>query len=64
MYKRKHLDDIPVAKVREFETGLLEFLRDRKGDVLQKIKDVGDLTPEIEELIKSTIASFKATFRA
>jgi len=31
---------------------------------LQKIKDVGDLTPEIEDLIKSTIASFKATFRA
>ena len=61
---RGHLDDIPAAKVREFETGLLEFLRDRKGDVLQKIKDVGDLTPEIEELIKSTIASFKATFRA
>ncbi|MFM8400339.1 MAG: F0F1 ATP synthase subunit alpha, partial [Pirellula sp.] len=59
-----HLDDIPVAKVREFETGLLEFLRDRKADVLQKIKDVGDLTPEIEELIKSTIAAFKATFRA
>jgi F-type H+-transporting ATPase subunit alpha len=60
---RGHLDDIPVSKVREFETGLLEFLRDRKGDVLKKINEVGDLTPEIEELIKSTIGAFKATFR-
>ncbi len=60
---RGHLDDIPVSKVREFETGLLEFLRDRKSDVLKKINDVGDLTPEIEELIKSTIGAFKATFR-
>ena len=60
---RGHLDDIPVRKVREFETGLIEFLRDRKSDVLKKINDVGDLTPEIEELIKSTIGAFKATFR-
>jgi F-type H+-transporting ATPase subunit alpha len=60
---RGHLDDIPVSKVREFETGLMEFLRDRKSDVLKKINDVGDLTPEIEELIKSTIGAFKATFR-
>jgi len=60
---RGHLDDIPVSKVREFETGLIEFLRDRKSDVLKKINDVGDLTPEIEELIKSTIGAFKATFR-
>ena len=61
---RGHLDDIPVAKVREFETGLLDFLRDRKGDVLQKINDFADLTPEVEEMIKSTISAFKATFRA
>jgi F-type H+-transporting ATPase subunit alpha len=60
---RGHLDDIPVSKVREFETGLIEFLRDRKSDVLKKINEVGDLTPEIEELIKSTIGAFKATFR-
>ena len=60
---RGHLDDIPVSKVREFETGLIEFLRDRQSDVVKKINEVGDLTPEIEELIKSTIGAFKATFR-
>jgi F-type H+-transporting ATPase subunit alpha len=60
---RGHLDDIPVAKVREFEIGLLSFLRDRKPEVIRKIQDVADLTPEVEELIKSTIAAFKATFR-
>jgi F-type H+-transporting ATPase subunit alpha len=60
---RGYLDDIPVAKVREFEDGLLAFLRDRKPEVLQKIRDVADLTGEVEELIKSTITAFKATFR-
>ena len=60
---RGYLDDVPVAKVREFETGLLAFLRDRKSEVLRKIQDVGDLTGEVEEMIKSTITAFKATFR-
>lgn len=60
---RGHLDDIPVAKVREFELGLLAYLRDRKPEVIRKILEVADLTPEVEEMIKSTIASFKATFR-
>ncbi|MFN9435322.1 MAG: F0F1 ATP synthase subunit alpha [Planctomycetota bacterium] len=60
---RGYLDDIPVSKVREFETGLLTFLRDRKPEVSQKIRDVADLTTEVEDMIKSTITAFKATFR-
>jgi F-type H+-transporting ATPase subunit alpha len=60
---RGYLDDIAVAKVREFENGLLTFLRDRKPEVSQKIRDVADLTTEVEEMIKSTITAFKATFR-
>ena len=61
---RGHLDDIPVPKVREFEKGLLQFIADRKPELMNKIRDVGDLTSEIEEEIKSSIAAFKATFRA
>ncbi len=60
---RGYLDDIPVDKVREFEIGLLTFLHDRKPEVAQKILDVADLTSEVEEMIKSTITAFKATFR-
>ncbi|MFN7733416.1 MAG: F0F1 ATP synthase subunit alpha [Pirellula sp.] len=60
---RGYLDDIPVAKVRDFENGLLSYLRDRKPEVTAKIQEIKDLTPEVEELIKSTITSFKATFR-
>jgi len=60
---RGHLDSVAVAKVRDFEKGLIEFIRDRNPDLLKKIKDVGDLTTEIEEAIKAAIASFKTTFR-
>jgi F-type H+-transporting ATPase subunit alpha len=61
---RGHLDDVPVAKVREFEQGLLDFIRNRSPELLEKITQVGDLTTEIEEAIKGAISGFKATFRA
>jgi len=60
---RGYLDDIPVAKVREFEVGLLSYVRDRKPELISKIQEGKDLTSEVEEMIKSTITAFKATFR-
>lgn len=60
---RGHLDEIKVDRVREFEVGLLNYVRDRKPELLTKIREVGDLTSEIEEAIKSVISGFKATFR-
>jgi F-type H+-transporting ATPase subunit alpha len=60
---RGHLDEIAVDRVREFEIGLLNFVRDRKPELLTKIREVADLTSEIEEQIKSAITTFKASFR-
>jgi F-type H+/Na+-transporting ATPase subunit alpha len=60
---RGYLDDIPVEKVRDFETGLLNFVRDRKPELLSKIRDEKDLTAEVEEMIKTSITTFKASFR-
>jgi len=60
---RGHLDEVAVDRVREFEIGLLSFVRDRKPDLLIKIREVADLTAEIEEEIKSAITTFKASFR-
>ena len=60
---RGHLDEVAVDRVRDFEIGLLSYVRDRKPDLLVKIREVADLTPEIEEAIKSAITTFKASFR-
>ena len=60
---RGYLDEIPIVRVREFEIGLLNFVRDRKPELLTKIREVADLTSEIEESIKSAITTFKASFR-
>jgi F-type H+/Na+-transporting ATPase subunit alpha len=61
---RGHMDDVPVDKIAEFETRLLEFMRDRKGEVMNKLQETKDLTAEVEEGIKSAIAEFKKGFKA
>ncbi|XZE22187.1 F0F1 ATP synthase subunit alpha [Pirellulaceae bacterium SH449] len=60
---RGHLDDIAVDRVKDFETGLLQYVRDRKPELLTQIRDIADLTSDIEESIKSAIAAFKASFK-
>jgi F-type H+-transporting ATPase subunit alpha len=60
---RGHLDDISVDRVRDFEVGLLNHVKDRAPDLLEKIAEVGDLTTEIEDAIKAVISAFKAGFK-
>jgi F-type H+-transporting ATPase subunit alpha len=61
---RGYLDDIPVEAVRKFEKELYAYLDAEKQDLLQKIREVKDLTPEIEEAIKQTLEDFKKRFVA
>jgi F-type H+-transporting ATPase subunit alpha len=59
---RGYLDDLPVSAVRKFEKELYAYLDAEKQDLLQKIREVKDLTPEIEEEIKKTLEEFKKKF--
>lgn len=54
------LDDVPVEKVREFETDLYKYV-DNNSDVLKKIKETKELTEEIEGELKNVISNFKST---
>ena len=56
---RGHLDDIPVEDVGRFETELLQFMRDRHGDLLRTVHDTGELD---QDLLESAVADFKAGF--
>ncbi len=60
---RGYLDNVPVAKVREFEQGLLQYVKDRHPEIRTKMKDTGDLTSEVEEAMKAAITAFKAGFK-
>jgi F-type H+-transporting ATPase subunit alpha len=50
-----YLDKLPVEKIREFEEKLYAKLDTVYKDVEDKIKEVKDLTSEIEEGMKKVI---------
>jgi F-type H+-transporting ATPase subunit alpha len=57
------LDDLPVAAARKFETELLEFIRNRHGELLKKISAARDLADQDRDALKKAVAEFKTTFK-
>ena len=57
------MDDVEVEHISDFENKMLEFFRDRKSDVLSKIKDVGDLTEDVQNSIRDAIDEFKKGYK-
>jgi F-type H+-transporting ATPase subunit alpha len=59
-----YLDDLPVEQVRDFETGLYEFLDKSYADLMHDLKAKYELTDPIEAKLKKAIAEFKTQFVA
>lgn len=57
------MDDVDVKNVSDFETKLLEFFRDRKGELMDQFKEANNLTDEIEEGVKAAIDEFKKGYQ-
>ncbi len=55
------LDDVAVAKVRSFEEGLRRFLASNHPDLLRDLTANPVSSPEVQERMKSVIATFKQT---
>ena len=58
------LDDVAVADVQRFESGLLEFARTRYGTLLAQIAEKKQITDDIRAELKRAIAEFKERFQA
>ena len=57
------LKDIPVAKVSQFETEFLEYLDEKRTDILDSIRQTKDLTAENEQELRKAIEDFKEIFK-
>jgi F-type H+-transporting ATPase subunit alpha len=57
-----YLDQLPVNRVREFETGLLAFLRSEHRSLLDSIRTEGQLTDAIRTEMKSVLDRFSKNF--
>ncbi len=61
---RGHVDDIAVADISRFEKEFIAYLDNEGKDVSEAILKERALTPEVEELLKKHIETFKKTFAA
>ncbi len=58
-----YLDEVPVDKVKLFQTKLQDYLQTRKESLLRSIRDKGQLDKVLEEQLKATLEDFKATWK-
>ncbi|MGH8905805.1 MAG: F0F1 ATP synthase subunit alpha [Egibacteraceae bacterium] len=56
------LDDLPVADVRRFEAGLREYLRDRHGDLLEDLREDGQLGDDRVERLGKAVDDYADSF--
>lgn len=56
------LDDLPVEAIREFEQGLLRYIRSEKQDLKKEVREKKTLDEELKKEITETINAFKNTF--
>ncbi len=59
-----YMDDIPVDKIRDFETQYLAYLRETKKEVLDAIRDKKVLDDEVRGMLNAAIESFKQGYTA
>ena len=59
-----YLDEWPVEAVAEYEKQMLEFMDSKYADLLNEIKEKGDISDELEEKLKKALDEFKTVFQA
>lgn len=59
---RGHVDDVAAEEIGRFEREFVSYLENEGKEVLTAILKEKALTPEVEELIKGHIATFKKSF--
>jgi F-type H+-transporting ATPase subunit alpha len=57
-----YLDDVPLEDCKRFEAELLDFVATRNREIVEHIRDKGDLPEEIETKLKEAILAFKGIF--
>jgi F-type H+-transporting ATPase subunit alpha len=57
------LDDVPVGDIRRFETEFLDYLTHQQEDILNVIRETGQLGDDTVEQLKKAIGAFKRQFQ-
>ena len=58
-----YLDEWPAESVSDYEAQMLEFMGTKHSDLLQEIKDQGDISDDLVEKMKKALDEFKGVFQ-
>jgi F-type H+-transporting ATPase subunit alpha len=58
------LDDVPTARVKEFESQLYRFLETERPKILAELSETKTLTDDLESALDEAIAAFRESFLA
>jgi len=58
-----YFDEVPVDRVKEYQTKLNEFMTTRKEAVLKAIRDKKQVDKDVEGLLRAASEEFKSTWR-
>lgn len=58
----KYLMDIPVSKVRKFNSEYVQFVKEKYPKILASISETGDISDEVTQSLKASAEEFKAQF--
>ena len=59
-----YLDDIALEDVKRFESGLLNFVENTRGSLLEKLRQRQKIDDEIENELRAAVTEFKERFMA
>ncbi len=59
-----HLDDLRVPRIRDWETGFLEYMRSQEPGIGRAIREEKTLSEETEEKLRAAIDAYHELFRA
>jgi len=59
-----HLDDVPVEALKKFEAEFISFIKDRKADIRNELRDKKAIDDTLKEKLNVALAEFKKSFVA
>jgi F-type H+-transporting ATPase subunit alpha len=57
------LDDVPVEKIKDWQTKYTDFLSTRKASVLDRLRKEGFVSKELEPDFRAVLTEFKSSYR-
>ncbi|KAL5110246.1 ATP synthase subunit alpha mitochondrial [Taenia crassiceps] len=61
---RGHLDKMDPSKITKFEQDFLKYFKANHQDVLKTIREVGEISPELDDRLKTIVTDFLASYQS